>query len=307
MDSRCFITEFCSNPIFPPPVPKTLNKPFLALPCRWSDRAHRCLSFEGTRFSASPETAKNRRFPKLECVNTRASQEIIKDAGDEKMKKKPGVAKKKLAVFVSGGGSNFKSIHEACHEGSVHGDVIALVTNKTDCGGAEYARNKGIPVLQFPKTKDGADGLSPTDLVAALRNSEVEFVLLAGFLKLIPAELIRAYPRAMLNIHPSLLPAFGGKGYYGMKVHKAVISSGARYSGPTIHFVDEHYDTGRILAQRVVPVLSTDSPEDLAARVLKEEHKLYKEVIAALCEERIAWREDGVPLIQSRQDPNLFC
>ncbi|CAI0415531.1 unnamed protein product [Linum tenue] len=307
MDSRCFISDFRSNSVFSPPVPKALNKPFLALPCCWSARAHRWLYFEDAQFSASPRTRKSRFLPNLECINIRASRESIKNSAEEKKKKKPGVAKKKLAVFVSGGGSNFKSIHEACVEGSVHGEIVALVTNKTDCGGAEYARNKDIPVLQFPRTKDGADGLSPTSLVDALRNFEVEFVLLAGFLKLIPVELIRAYPRAILNIHPSLLPAFGGKGYYGMKVHKAVISSGARYSGPTIHFVDEHYDTGRILAQMVVPVLSTDSPEDLAARVLKEEHKLYKEVVAALCEERIVWREDGVPLIQSRQDPNHFC
>lgn len=139
------------------------------------------------------------------------------------------------------------------------------------------------------------------------RRFEVDFVLLAGYLKLIPAELIRAYQRSIFNIHPSLLPAFGGKGFYGMKVHKAVIASGARYislkismlsrwntfllfsllntyhhiifcvrfSGPTIHFVDEHYDTGRILAQRVVPVLTNDTPEELAARVLREVMTVY--------------------------------
>jgi phosphoribosylglycinamide formyltransferase len=133
------------------------------------------------------------------------------------------------------------------------------------------------------------------------RRFEVDFILLAGYLKLIPVELTRAYERSIFNIHPSLLPAFGGKGYYGMKVHKAVIASGARYislkismlflcfflatylclifyvrfSGPTIHFVDEHYDTGRILAQRVVPVLANDTAEELAARVLREVMAVY--------------------------------
>ncbi|GAU21165.1 hypothetical protein TSUD_10820 [Trifolium subterraneum] len=97
---------------------------------------------------------------------------------------------------------------------------------------------------------------------------------------------------------------FGGQGYYGMKVHKAVIASGARFSGPTIHFVDEHYDTGRILAQRVVPVLANDTAEELAARVLREEHQLYVEVAEALCEDRIVWRKDGVPLIQRKENPN---
>ncbi|KAL1805873.1 hypothetical protein ACET3Z_028941 [Daucus carota] len=217
-----------------------------------------------------------------------------------------GVGRKKLAVFVSGGGSNFRSIHEAILDGRINGDIVVLVASKAECGGANYARNKGIPVIVFPKTKSGSEGLSPHDLVSALRKFKVDNVLLAGFLKLIPAELIRAYPKSILNIHPSLLPSFGGKGYYGMKVHRAVIASGVRYSGPTIHFVDEHYDTGRILAQRVVPVLATDTAEELAARVLQEEHQVYVEVAAALCEERIIWREDGVPLIRSKDDPDKF-
>lgn len=217
-----------------------------------------------------------------------------------------GFGRKKLAVFVSGGGSNFRCIYEAILDGRINGDIVVLVASKPDCGGANYARDKGIPVIVFPKIKDGSEGLSPHDLVIALRKYKVDHILLAGYLKLIPAELIRAYPRSILNIHPSLLPAFGGKGYYGMKVHRAVITSGARYSGPTIHFVDEHYDTGRILAQRVVPVLPTDTADELAARVLQEEHQVYVEVAEALCEERIIWREDGVPLIQSKEDPNNY-
>lgn len=215
------------------------------------------------------------------------------------------IRKKHLAVFVSGGGSNFRSLHEATVSGSVHGDIAVLVTNKPDCGGAQYARDKGIPVILFPKLKDGS-GLSSDELVIALRKYKVDFILLAGYLKLIPTELVQAYPRSILNIHPSLLPAFGGKGYYGMKVHKAVIASGARYSGPTIHYVDEEYDRGRILAQRVVPVLANDTAEELASRVLHEEHRLYEEVVEALCEERILWREDGVPLIRSKENPNQY-
>ncbi|EOA38722.1 hypothetical protein CARUB_v10010847mg [Capsella rubella] len=213
-----------------------------------------------------------------------------------------GVRRKKLAVFVSGGGSNFKKIHEGCSVGSVKGDVVLLVTNKKDCGGAEYARSNGIPVLVFPKAKrEPSDGLSPTELVDVLREYGVDFVLLAGYLKLIPVELVQAFPKRILNIHPALLPAFGGKGLYGERVHKAVLASGARYSGPTIHFVDEEYDTGRILAQSAVRVNANDTAEELAKRVLHEEHKLYVEVVAAICEERIKWREDGVPLIQSKE------
>ncbi|KAJ4980913.1 hypothetical protein NE237_031750 [Protea cynaroides] len=218
----------------------------------------------------------------LECRN---GVEVAGEVAESGKVSTSGVRRKKLAAFVSGGGSNFRSIQEATVRGSVHGDVVVLVTNKPDCGGAEFARDCGIPVILFPKIKDAPEGLSSTNLITSLRKFEVDIILLAGYLKLIPVELVRAYPRSILNIHPSLLPAFGGKGCFGMKVHKAVIASGARYSGPTIHFVDENYDTGRILAQRVVPVLANDTAEELAKRVLHEEHQLYVEVTAALCEE----------------------
>uniref|UniRef100_A0A0E0LWI8 Phosphoribosylglycinamide formyltransferase, chloroplastic n=1 Tax=Oryza punctata TaxID=4537 RepID=A0A0E0LWI8_ORYPU len=216
------------------------------------------------------------------------------------------VERKRLAVFVSGGGSNFRAIHDAALGGEVNGDVVALVTDKPGCGGAEHARGNGIPVVVFPKSKSAPEGVSADELLNALRELRVDFILLAGYLKLIPVELVQAYPRSILNIHPSLLPAFGGKGYYGLKVHKAVIASGARYSGPTVHFVDEHYDTGRTLAQRVVPVLANDTPEQLATRVLHEEHQVYVEAVAALCEDRIVWREDGVPLIRNQTNPDEY-
>ncbi|XP_050375651.1 phosphoribosylglycinamide formyltransferase, chloroplastic [Argentina anserina] len=240
----------------------------------------------------------------VECRSSRERSGAVASLDNGDLKNE--IRRKKLAVFVSGGGSNFRSIHEACVRGSIHGDVVVLVTNKQGCGGAEYARDKCLPVVLFPKTKKEPDGISPIDLVAVLRKLEVDFVLLAGYLQLIPVELIQAFPRAIVNIHPALLPAFGGKGNYGMRVHKAVIASGARYSGPTIHFVDEHYDTGRILAQRVVPVLANDTAELIAARVLREEHRLYVEVITALCEERVSWREDGVPIILSKENPNEY-
>ncbi|XWS73454.1 hypothetical protein CRYUN_Cryun02cG0130500 [Craigia yunnanensis] len=128
------------------------------------------------------------------------------------------------------------------------------------CGGAQYARDKGIPVILFPKTKDELDGLTSDELVNVLRRFEVDFILLAEYLKLIPVELIQAYPKSIFNIHPSLLPAFGGEDYY----------------------------------------------EELAARVLLEEHKLYIGVTAAFCEDWIVWREDGVPLIQSNENPKEY-
>ncbi|PON91342.1 Phosphoribosylglycinamide formyltransferase [Trema orientale] len=278
-----------SATLLPPPPPFT---PSFAQSHKWvSFRVSPCISLRASN--------RNTRS----CRNSAAVQVVGMSSAEDS---RTGLKRKKLAVFVSGGGSNFCSILEASLQGSIFGDIVVLVTNKRGCGGAEFAREKGIPVILSPRTKDEADGLSPTDLVAALRGFEVDFVLLAGYLKLIPAELIQAYPKSILNIHPSLLPAFGGKGYYGMKVHKAVIASGARFSGPTIHFVDEHYDTGRILAQRVVPVSPNDTPEDLAARVLQEEHRLYVEVVEAICEDRITWRQDGVPLIRRKENLDEF-
>lgn len=217
-----------------------------------------------------------------------------------------GSGRKKVAVFVSGGGSNFKALHQATLRNDIPGDIVVLVTDKPSCRASEYARENNIPIVIFPKSISAPSGQSSMDLITNLRHFEINFLLLAGYLKLIPIELVQAFPRSILNIHPSLLPAFGGRGYYGMKVHKAVIASGARFSGPTVHFVDEKYDTGRILAQRIVPVLANDTAEDLAARVLQEEHILYVEAAAALCEGRVHWREDGVPIIQKSWDTEEY-
>lgn len=294
MEAQCSLSRFCPNLSIP--LVRSPKHPILLKFPSYSSRS----SFVRTNHSTSSSVWFK------ENIACRKNCEIVASASLEGDVSRTVIRKKKLAVFVSGGGSNFRSIHEASVEGSIHGEIGVVVTNKSGCGGAEYARSKNIPVILFPKTKDEPHGLSASDLVATLRSFEIDFILLAGYLKLIPLELIQAYSKSIINIHPSLLPAFGGKGYYGMKVHKAVIASGARFSGPTIHLVDEHFDTGKILAQRVVPVLANDAAEDLAARVLKEEHHLYVEVVAALCDDRIVWREDGVPLIQSKDNPDEF-
>ena len=205
------------------------------------------------------------------------------------------VTRKNLAVFVSGGGSNFKAIHQ---DSRICGTVDVIVTNAPSCGGAVYAREHGIPVLVYPASDRQPEGLSPEALADALTTEyDIDLVILAGYMKLIPEVVVKAFPRAMVNIHPGLLPSFGGKGLYGTRVHSAVIASGARVSGPTVHFVDEEYDTGPILAQSVVPVYPDDCPDTLAARVLKQEHVLYPQCIAALCDDRVSWRADGIPYI----------
>lgn len=199
---------------------------------------------------------------------------------------------KRLAVFVSGRGSNFRTIHEHILNGEIIAEIVLIVTDKPDCPAADHASENGIEVIQYP-----GEDIGPERLAETLKQRQIDMILLAGYLKLVPGQVVQAYPRAMLNIHPALLPAFGGKGYYGHHVHDAVIASGAKISGVTIHFVDEEYDHGPIVAQVVVPVRPDDTADTLAARVLTHEHKLYPKVVAAICRGEIHWREDGVPYL----------
>ncbi len=197
-----------------------------------------------------------------------------------------------LALFVSGGGSNFRAIHDASLAGRIAGRVTLVVTDKAECPGARYAREQGIDVFTYP-----AHDRQPSDLLQALEDRECRLVLLAGYLKMVPPEVVRAYERRMLNIHPALLPDFGGQGYYGRRVHEAVLQSGQTRSGVTVHFVDEQFDHGPIVAQATVPVLPGDTPESLAARVLEQEHLLYPRVVGALCRGDISWDDDGRAVI----------
>ncbi|UCH61841.1 MAG: phosphoribosylglycinamide formyltransferase [Fidelibacterota bacterium] len=200
---------------------------------------------------------------------------------------------KQLAIFVSGRGSNFREIHAAAKSGDIPANVALVVTDKIQCPAADYARDEGIEVVHYP-----APNVGPPALLRALEQADIDYIVLAGYLKLVPSEVVQAFPQAMLNIHPALLPAFGGKGYYGRRVHEAVIASGAKVSGVSVHFVDEEYDHGPIVAQVVVSVQPDDTPDTLAKRVLKQEHKLYSRVVAALCRGEVHWREDGVPYVE---------
>lgn len=199
-----------------------------------------------------------------------------------------------------------RAIHAACEDGRVNGRIAVVVTNATDCGGATWARERGIPVLIYPPKKTDTNGMTANELVDALtREHAAKFVLLAGYLRLIPPELCRAYQDAMVNIHPALLPAFGGKGMHGDNVHRAVVASGVRYSGPTIHFVNEEFDKGKIIAQTAVPVFQSDDASAVAARVLEQEHLLFPRVVAALCDDRVRFRDvDGVPFIIDDDAPD---
>ena len=187
----------------------------------------------------------------------------------------------RVAVFASGGGSNLQSIldHEV-PDGPYRVELV--ISDKEDAGALERGRGAGreavvIPVLGRSKEEVEAETLE------TLSAHDIEAIFLAGYLRLIPEGVVRSFPRRMLNIHPALLPSFGGKGMWGHHVHEAVLASGAKMSGPTIHYVDEEYDRGTIFAQWPVPVLPDDEPDDLAARVLRVEHILYPLAADHLC------------------------
>ena len=184
-----------------------------------------------------------------------------------------------VAVFASGSGSNLQAILDHHSELAAPPWRVALViSDQREAKALERARHAGVAarILSVAGRPAAAVAAEMLDLLHA---SGIEFVALAGYLRLVPAEVVGAFRERIVNIHPALLPAFGGKGMYGMRVHEAVLASGARVTGPTVHLVDEEYDRGPVLAQWPVPVLAGDSARLLAARVLRVEHVLYPRVV----------------------------
>ena len=180
-----------------------------------------------------------------------------------------------LAVFVSGRGSNLRAVLDSPALKNLI-EVNAVVGDKLYCPAFDIAKNFSIPVYSVGK-KDGF--ISFDDLEVILKDFKIDLIVLAGFLKLIPENFVRAFRNKIINIHPALLPSFGGSGMYGMNVHRAVFESSAQVSGASVHFVDETYDTGKIIAQRCVDISEVKSPEEIAERVLSIEHQLLPYVI----------------------------
>ncbi len=180
-----------------------------------------------------------------------------------------------FGAMASGGGSNLKAILSHIKDGSLCAECKFLIVNNGDCGAVTVAADFGIPVFHI----SGKTHPEPKDFENAVLNvfqeHPVDLLLLAGYMKKVPDAVIEALPGRVLNIHPALLPKFGGKGFWGMHVHRAVLAAGETESGPTIHLVTAEIDRGRILAQTKVPVFPSDTPEMLAARVLEQEHALY--------------------------------
>lgn len=196
----------------------------------------------------------------------------------------------RLGFLASHGGSNLQAILDAIDAGTLPAVACVVISNNSDATALARAAARRIPALHLSaKTHPDPDALDAA-ILAALRERAVELVVLAGYMKRLGPRTLAAFPNRVVNIHPALLPKFGGQGMYGLRVHQAVIAAGEKESGATVHLVTDEYDAGPVLAQVRVPVLPGDTPESLQARVLEQEHRLYPEVLR-----RIATGELALP------------
>lgn len=186
---------------------------------------------------------------------------------------------KNIVVFASGSGTNFQSIIDAAKRGELSANITGLITDKPNIGAIERAEKANIPTRTIsPADYPGENEFSEA-LTTQLEIWDTDLIALAGYLKKIPTPVIHKYKNRILNIHPSLLPKFGGKGFYGMKVHRAVVDANQKESGCSVHIVTEEFDEGPVIAHTKVPVYQHESAEELAERILKEEHRLYPAAI----------------------------
>ena len=193
---------------------------------------------------------------------------------------------KKIVVFASGGGTDFQSVIDA-NESAPFCEIAYLVASKPNIGAIQRAEKHGIQTLVYDKETGETMDEFYARITQKFKDEGVDYILLAGWLKIIPVSFISSFQDCIINIHPSLLPSFGGKGYYGLRVHEAVLAYGAKVSGATVHFVEAEVDGGAIIAQQSVPVENDDTPESLQARVLAVEHSLLPTVMRLLCEGKV--------------------
>jgi formyltetrahydrofolate-dependent phosphoribosylglycinamide formyltransferase len=194
---------------------------------------------------------------------------------------------KRIAVLASGGGSNLAALHDYLRDGAPP-EIVLVASDQPRAGALERARSWDIAAVTL--SDRGSDA---SQIERLLQEHAVELIVLAGYLRHVPRSVVAAYRGRIINIHPALLPSFGGAGMYGRRVHAAVIEHGARVSGATVHFVDEEYDRGPIIAQWPVPVLYDDTPEALAARVLHVEHLLLPRAVHAVARGSVHLDDEG--------------
>lgn len=188
------------------------------------------------------------------------------------------------AVFASGGGSNFQALIDKKDEGKLHVNFAVLAGNNSKAKAFERARNHSIPTLHIAPGHFEDENEYTEKLLSELESRNIDLIVLAGYMKMIPRAMIQKYHNRIINIHPALLPSFGGVGMYGKRVHQAVLDYGAKVSGITVHFVDEEYDRGPIILQETAAVLDDDTAETLAERVLKIEHANYWRAVEAFAQ-----------------------
>ena len=204
---------------------------------------------------------------------------------------------KKIAVFASGSGSDFQSVIDE-NEREPFCEISLLVASKEGIYALARAKAHNIEAIVRSKKDFPSNEEMFEDIIRELNARNIDFVVLAGYLNMIAENFVKAFPDRIINIHPSLIPSFCGKGYYGLNVHRAALEYGVKISGCTVHFVDEHYDSGAIILQRCVPVLEDDTPETLQARVLEEEHRALPEAVRLLATGKV--RKEGRKVIIRR-------
>jgi phosphoribosylglycinamide formyltransferase/phosphoribosylglycinamide formyltransferase-1 len=201
----------------------------------------------------------------------------------------------RIAVFASGGGTNLQALLDRFNTSTLlAGRVMLVISDRADAAALRRAANAGVMTRVVPVNGRAADDVA-NETLEALRDERIDLICLAGYLRLIPTAVIDAFRGRIVNIHPALLPAFGGQGMYGSRVHDAVISAGCMISGPTVHYVTENYDEGRIIAQWPVPVLPGDDTDRLAKRVLRAEHMLYPAAVEAVLRRMQRADDDAAP------------
>ena len=206
--------------------------------------------------------------------------------------------KKNLVVLVSGGGSNMAAILESIDRGEINGRVVAVISSNYGAYALTRASERGIPTYVCALKDFASREARDREILKLLKKYECDYCILAGYLGIVSPFLVDEFPYRIVNIHPALLPKFGGKGYHGIHVHEAVIAAGESESGATVHFVDSGTDTGLIIAQRKLAVLESDTPESLQSRILDQiEHKLFPDVVGLLCAGRVSV-EDGKVIIK---------
>ncbi len=194
---------------------------------------------------------------------------------------------KKIGVLVSGGGSNLQAIIDSIETWQIKAEIAVVISNKPGVHALDRAKKHGIPAVVVNHRDYQSNQEFTQAILNILQENRVDLVCLAGFLRILDPVLTDAFPNRILNIHPALLPSFGGPGMYGHHVHEAVIASGTQFSGATVHFVTPETDIGPIITQGIVPVDDNDDPDSLAAKVLEIEHSIYPEAVKLVLEERI--------------------